>query len=135
MRKIVAALLLVLSWSVAAQDCTCQPVKADPLDWARGMYQSSTYVFLGTVASIAPPQIGSNETRDQPTVSVTETYKGNFPGGEIRNFDCGTGVLPGESVMFFLDGYKRIRSCSTYPKGLTERQIKAAVAELSGNGR
>ena len=134
MRSFAAILLALLSGTSSAQECTCLPVEASAAFWTKVMYQGSTYVFYGRVESVAPPALGSNETRDQPTVSVIRSYKGNFAGGEIRNSDCGTGVLPGESIMFFLDGYKRIKSCSTYPKGLSEQQIKDAVAEESRHG-
>ncbi|RZI59195.1 MAG: hypothetical protein EOP14_04410 [Pseudomonas sp.] len=98
------------------------------------MYQSSTYVFYGRVISVAPPFLGSNEVRDQPTVTVLRNYKGQFNGGELRGADCGSGILPGESAVFFVDGYNRIKSCSIGVDGITTPQVQSGVFQLSRHG-
>ena len=134
MRQVIATLLLVLPSLASAQECTCNVVTSSPLEWARGKWQSSTFVFFGQVASVALPLPGSNEVRDQPTVTLIQSYKGNFPGGELRGAECGSVALPGESAMFFVDGYNRIKSCSIGVPGLTEQQIRKAVLELSRQG-
>ena len=131
MRLLIAGVLLSLPWPSVAQDCTCNAVTSGPLEWTRGQYQGSTYVFYGTVTSVAPPMPDSNETRDQPTFIVNEAFKGDFNGGEVRGADCGSGILPGDSAMIFLDGYHRIKSCSIRVKGITEQDIRNAVRELS----
>ena len=134
MRLIIAALLILLPGFAAAQECTCNVVSSSPLEWVRGKWQGSTFVFVGQVTSVAPPLPGSNEIRDQPTVTVLQSYKGHFPGGELRGAECGSVALPGESAMFFVDGYNRIKSCSIGVLGLTEQQIQKAVLELSRQG-
>jgi len=134
MRQIIAAFLLLLPGFSSAQECTCNVVSSSPLEWVRGKWQSSTFVFAGQVTSVAPPLPDSNEVHDQPTVTVLQSYKGNFPGGELRGAECGSAALPGESAMFFVDGYSRIKSCSIGVLGLTEQQIRDAVLEFSGQG-
>ena len=134
MRSIIAALLILLPGFAAAQECTCNVVSSSPLEWVRGKWQGSTFVFVGQVTSVAPPLPGSNEIRDQPTVTVLQSYKGHFPGGELRGAECGSAALPGESAMFFVDGYNRIKSCSIGVLGLTEQQIQKAVLEFSRQG-
>jgi hypothetical protein len=134
MRLIVAALLLSLSGMTSTQECTCRAVDSSPLEWVRGKWQDSTFVFLGQVNSVAPPLVGSNEVRDQPTVTVLQSYKGHFLGGELRGAECGSAILPGESAMFFVDGYSRVKSCSIGVNGITEQQIQKAVLELSRLG-
>jgi hypothetical protein len=134
MRQITAALLLLLPAFASAKECTCNVVSGSPLEWVRGKWQGSAFVFVGQVTSVAPPLPGSNETRDQPTVTVLESYKGNFLGGELRGAECGSAVLPGESTMCFVDGYNRIKSCSIDVIGLTEQQINSAVLEFSKQG-
>ena len=134
MRLLIAALLLFLPGLSSAQECTCNAVTSDPVDWARTKFQSSTYVFFGQVTSVAPPLTDANEVHDQPTVTVIHSYKGHFTGGEVRGAECGSAILPGERAMFFLDGYSRIKSCSIGVSGLTENEIQKAVLELSRHG-
>ncbi|MDR7133918.1 hypothetical protein J2X06_001102 [Lysobacter niastensis] len=134
MRLFIAALLLFLPGLSSAQECTCNAVTSDPVDWARTKYQGSTYVFFGRVISVAPPLLDANEVHDQPTVAVLHDYKGHFPGGEVRGAECGSAILPGESAVFFLDGYGRIKSCSIGVSGLTEREIQKVVLEVSRHG-
>jgi hypothetical protein len=98
------------------------------------MYQASTYIFYGRVDSVAPPRPDSNEIRDQPTVTPLHHYKGDFPGGELRGADCGSSVLPGESVIFFVDGYSRIKSCSIGVDGISPQQVQSGVVQLSRHG-
>ena len=133
MRKFVAAILLLLPAIASGQDCTCGSIESKP-QWLRAMYQASTYVFSGRVDSIAPPLPGSNEVRDQPTVTPLHHYKGNFPGGELRGADCGSSVLPSEAAIFFVDGYSRIKSCSIGVKGITPQQVQSGVFQLSRDG-
>ena len=134
MRLIIAALLIFLPGFASAQECACNVVSSSPLEWVRSKWQGSTFVFLGQVTSVAPPLPNSNEVRDQPTVTVLRSYKGNFPGGELRGAECGSSALPGERAMFFVDGYNRVKSCSIGVSGLTEQQIQKAVLEFSGQG-
>jgi hypothetical protein len=134
MRLIIATLLFLLPSFASAEECTCNVVSASPLEWVGGKWQGSTFVFVGQVTSVAPPLPNSNEVRDQPTVTVLQSYKGNFPGGELRGAECGSAALPGESAMFFVDGYNRIKSCSIGVLGLTEQQIQKAVLEFSRRG-
>ena len=128
MKTLVAMLLMVIPVLAQAQECICNAVKADASEWVRNKFQGSTYVFYGKVISIAPPLPSSNETHDEPTVTVIRDFKGNFPGGPVHGAECGSGIPPGETAIFFLDGYKRIKSCSIGVTGLTKQQIKEAVA-------
>ena len=134
MRLITAALLFALSGVASGQQCACCGSNAEPLEWVRGKWQSSTYVFFGKVTSVAPPLPETNEVRDQPTVTVLRNYKGRFPGGELLGAECGSAILPGESAVFFVDGHSRIKSCSIGLHGITEQQIQEAVLELSRQG-
>ena len=134
MKLLIAALAAFAPGVVAAQECTCGTVALDPVEWVHAKWQSSTYVFLGQVTSVAPPLPDTGEVRDQPTVTVLQSYKGDFPGGELRGADCGSSVLPGDNAVFFVDAYNRIRSCSIGVAGITDLQIQNAVLEVSRPG-
>ena len=133
MVRIVAAALLLLPSLALGQNCSCNPVESKA-QWTRVLFQGSTYVFYGRVDSVAPPIPDSNETRDQPTVTPLRHFKGSFPGGELRGAECGASVLPGETAVFFVDGYNRIKSCSIGVSGINPQEIQSGVFQLSRHG-
>ena len=130
--RIVAAALLLLPSLAFGQNCYCNSVESKAR-WTRGLFQGSTYVFYGRVDSVAPP-LGDNETRDKPTVTPLRHFKGTFRGGELRGADCGSSVLPGETAVFFVDGYNRIQSCSIGVSGITPQEVQSGVIQLSRHG-
>ena len=133
MTRIVGAALLLLPCLALEQNCSCNPVESKA-QGTKGLFQGSTYVFFGRVDSVAPPFLGANETRDQPTVTPLRHFKATFPGGELRGADCGSAVLPGETAVFFVDGYNRIKSCSIGVSGITPQEIQSGVIQLSRHG-
>ncbi len=133
MTRIVGAAFLLLPCLALGQNCSCNPVESKA-QWTKGLFQGSTYVFFGRVDSVAPPFLGANETRDQPTVTPLRHFKATFPGGELRGADCGSAVLPGQTAVFFVDGYNRIKSCSIGVSGITPQEIQSGVIQLSRRG-
>ena len=134
MIRVLLVLIIALPVVSRAEEPRCPRERAPVSEWFRDQVDRATYVFYGTVTRVEPPSIYSGEHMDTPTVTVLESYKGDFKGGVLKPSYTGWGVLPGESSVFFLDSDGRLLRCSSYSHYLTDFGAISEVRRVLAGG-
>ncbi len=105
--------LALLSFSAAADACSCARPKADPIEAITEAYESSDVVFLGRVINVIRPEgreQGSGQMIEESTFRVLRMWKGGEAEELTSRIDiqccvCGVSFTEGREHLIF--GYLR----------------------------